>query len=149
MSPHGASLVQERCCNGAVTVVHFVRGNWCSLSVGGSAVCPHYWCILSKTLVHFVRQLVHFVPHISKSLYLSLGFPSSEFKVFSSKQIDQRSAAADFVFEFSLAEEWQAKRQKANASNHASKLTFQSKVPQQGSGGLESGNGAAPGEPLG
>ena len=75
-------------------VVQFVRGKWCSLSVAASAPCPRYQCSLSETLVHFVRELVHFVPHISKSLYLSLGVQSPEFKVCISKQIDQRPAVA-------------------------------------------------------
>jgi hypothetical protein len=75
-----------------LALVHFVRGNWCSLSVGAGVVCPRRWCSLYQSLVHFVRALVHFVPHISKLLYLSLGYLSSEIKVLRSKQIDQRHA---------------------------------------------------------
>jgi hypothetical protein len=59
---------------------------------GSSAVCTSYWCILFQTLVQFVRALVHFVPRISKSLYLSLDIKASEIEVLSSKLIDQRPA---------------------------------------------------------
>ena len=148
MSKHGANLVQERCRNGAVTLVGFVRGNWLDLSWEVSPICPPNWFDLSVLLIGFVRQLVRFVPHISKSLFLSLGFQSFGFKVCISKQIDQRSAAADFVREFLLAEEWQARKQKANAGKHTSNVRFHSEAPQQGSGWLVSGNGATPEEPL-